>query len=100
MLCCTEHNKFLCNRETAHRSLLLPPPFPGNCGLTADLSLPTDASDAVYGAHATLFAEELGLVLEVKAAEADAITAMYTGAGVQATLIGKVTAACDWKYCH
>lgn len=62
----------------------------GNCGLSADLALPTDAADAPYGAHATLFAEELGLVLEVKASEAEAIAKMYNEAGVSASVIGKV----------
>jgi len=62
----------------------------GNCGLSADLALPASPEDAAYGAHATLFAEELGLVLEVKASEAQDIAAQYQQAGVSAAVIGKV----------
>lgn len=39
---------------------------------------------------AALFAEELGLVMEVKAEDADAIVAKYTQAGVLASVVGKV----------
>lgn len=62
----------------------------GNCGISADLPLPADPLDAVYGAHATLFAEELGLVVEVAPGEAEAIAAQYNMAGVPARVIGKV----------
>jgi purine-cytosine permease-like protein len=41
-------------------------------------------------ALAALFAEELGLVLEVAAAEAEAVAARYSKAGVPARVIGKV----------
>eukprot|EP00967_Tisochrysis_lutea_P087892 scaffold124427_cov20-Tisochrysis_lutea.AAC.3 len=62
----------------------------GNCGLSVDLALPSSPEDAAYGAHASLFAEELGLVLEVKAAEAQEIASLYSQAGVGASIIGKV----------
>lgn len=56
-----------------------------------DLPAPAHAGDAAHGAAlAVLFAEELGLVLEVPAAEAAALVALYTAAGVGATVIGKV----------
>ena len=44
----------------------------------------------MYGPHATLFAEELGLVLEVKASDAQEIASLYSQAGVPALVIGKV----------
>ncbi|CAK0823635.1 unnamed protein product [Prorocentrum cordatum] len=51
--------------------------FAGNCGVTLDVS----------GAEA-LFHEELGLVLEVAAAQADAVAAAYTAQGVSCVRIG------------
>ena len=62
-------------------------PLSGNCGVSADL--PAPKSDP-HGALASLFAEELGLVLEVKASEAAAIAELYNKAGVPASVIGKV----------
>ncbi len=42
----------------------LPPP--GNCGISVDLPAPTNKVPAGQEALAALFAEELGLVLEVR----------------------------------
>lgn len=69
---------------------LLEMAFAGNCGLQADLAAP--ASDP-HGAIASLFAEELGLVIEVKAADAAAIVEQYKKAGVAAAVVGKTRAA-------
>jgi hypothetical protein len=63
----------------------------GDCGVVADLAAPAHAADGAHGAAlAALFAEELGLVLEVPAAEANAVVALYKAAGVAAAVIGKV----------
>jgi hypothetical protein len=61
----------------------------GNCGLSADIPLPK--SDP-HGAYASLFAEELGLVMEVRASEAASVVEAYKKAGLHASLIGKVSA--------
>ena len=55
--------------------------------MSADLPAPKKDP---HGALASLFAEELGLVLEVKASEAAAIAELYNKAGVPASVIGKV----------
>eukprot|EP00955_Chlamydomonas_euryale_P022055 232926-Chlamydomonas_euryale.AAC.2 len=60
--------------------------FAGNCGVVADL--PTPASDP-HNVFAALFAEELGLILEVPASQADSVAAKYAAAGVAASVIGK-----------
>jgi hypothetical protein len=67
----------------------------GNCGLSADLPSPT--ADP-HGVMASLFAEELGLVIEVSSSEASSIVDMYVKAGVPAQVIGKVNGVCG--YCH
>ena len=59
----------------------------GNCGLSADLPLPKQDP---HGAYASLFAEELGLVMEVRSSEAASIVEAYKKAGLHASLIGKV----------
>ena len=46
-----------------------------------------------HGAFASLFAEELGLVIEVKASDADAIAKQYQAAGVSASVIGKTSSS-------
>lgn len=63
----------------------------GNCGLSVDLPSPP-AADA-HGPLATLFAEELGLIIEVSKAKADTILAMFASHAVPAAVIGHVTAA-------
>lgn len=55
-----------------------------------DLPAATDASDAQWGAFGPLYAEELGLVIEVSQADAPAIVEAYKSAGVAACAIGKV----------
>ena len=60
----------------------------GNCGLQVDL--PAPAGDK-GGAFAALFAEELGLVLEVAAADAAAVAKEFSDAGACASIIGKVS---------
>lgn len=74
--------------------------FAGDCGLHVDLAAPAQAVDYATGVDATqgaalaaLFAEELGLVLEVAPERAAAIVDQYKKAGVTATVIGKTTAA-------
>lgn len=50
----------------------------GNCGLSVELPLPAHAGDAAaHGAMGTLFAEELGLVLEVAAGSEQAVLDAY-----------------------
>ncbi|MEW5304184.1 MAG: hypothetical protein WDW36_006814 [Sanguina aurantia] len=65
--------------------------FAGNCGLSVDLPSPP-AADA-HGPLATLFAEELGLVIEASKAKADTVLAMFASHGVPAAVVGHVTAA-------
>ena len=48
------------------------------------------ASETDKGAMCALFAEELGLVLEVTAKEAAAVAALYNKAGLKTNIIGKV----------
>ncbi|GAX81039.1 hypothetical protein CEUSTIGMA_g8474.t1 [Chlamydomonas eustigma] len=67
---------------------LLEMAFAGNCGLSVDL--PSPKADP-HGAVASLFAEELGLVLEVKSSEASSIVELYVKAGVPAQVIGKTS---------
>ncbi|GLC44010.1 hypothetical protein PLESTB_000219600 [Pleodorina starrii] len=74
---------------------LLEMAFAGNCGLSVDLPLPAHPADAAHGAMGSLFAEELGLVLEVAAGrEADVVEA-YAQRGIQASVIGKVSSGRD-----
>ncbi|KAL4423911.1 hypothetical protein ABPG75_001212 [Micractinium tetrahymenae] len=58
--------------------------FAGNCGVSVDLP----AGDAM----AALFAEELGLVLEVAAENEAAVLAAYSAAGVPCSAIGSTQA--------
>lgn len=66
--------------------------FAGNCGVTVDL--PAPAHDP-HGPMAALFAEELGLVLEVAAADEAAVLATYAAAGVPCAAIGATAAGQD-----
>lgn len=66
---------------------LLEMAFSGNVGVTAALPAPAQG-----GAMAALFAEELGLLLEVAPANEAAVLAAYTSAGVPAARIGAVAA--------
>ena len=64
---------------------LLEMAFAGNCGIEVDL--PFAPADAVR----TLFAEELGLVMEVDEADVGAVLADFAGADVPCMEIGRVT---------
>ena len=66
--------------------------FAGNCGVSVDL--PAPASDP-HGPMAALFAEELGLVLEVAAEDEAAVLAAYAAAGVPCAAIGATAAGQD-----
>mmetsp|Transcript_95601 Transcript_95601/g.252568 ORF Transcript_95601/g.252568 Transcript_95601/m.252568 type:complete len:1355 (-) Transcript_95601:316-4380(-) len=59
--------------------------FAGNCGVILDVSGAEVAGQTTLEA---LFHEELGLVLEVAAAQADAVAAAYTAQGVSCVRIG------------
>ena len=86
-------------RPTAFGRRAPPPPSPtthpktGNCGLRVDLPA-APAADAGQGAMGPLFAEELGLVLEVASSRAAAVAAAFTSAGVPCAAIGKVRCVC------
>jgi phosphoribosylformylglycinamidine synthase len=67
---------------------LLEMAFAGNCGVSAALPAP-----AKGGALAALFAEELGLLLEVSPAAEAAVVAAYSAAGVPVSRLGRVAAA-------
>ena len=58
------------------------------------VDLPLPKSDP-HGAYASLFAEELGLVMEVRASESASIVEAYKKAGLHASVIGKVRARDD-----
>lgn len=60
--------------------------FAGNCGIALDL---TSHGNSLFE---TLFAEELGLVLEVSRTNLDMIMGKLHGIGVSAEIIGQVTA--------
>ncbi|BBN14710.1 phosphoribosylformylglycinamidine synthase [Marchantia polymorpha subsp. ruderalis] len=64
--------------------------FAGNCGIVVDLPSPAD-DNSQLAPFSTLFAEELGLLLEVKRSDKDAILAELEAAGVTCSAIGKVT---------
>lgn len=68
-------------------SVSLPALCSGNCGVSVDLPGPKQDP---HGAMATLFAEELGLVMEVAASDAQMVLDAYKKAGVPAMAIGKV----------
>lgn len=63
--------------------------FAGNCGVTVDV--PAAASGALP-VHAALFAEELGLVIEVRPELEAEVLAAYKAAGVPAAAIGSSSA--------
>ncbi|GAB4814933.1 hypothetical protein N2152v2_001979 [Parachlorella kessleri] len=71
---------------------LLEMAFAGNCGIQVDL--PPPASDP-HGALATLFAEELGLVIEVAEGAEGAVLEAYAKAGVQCQVIGSTRSGQD-----
>lgn len=63
---------------------------PGNCGISVDLPAPAAATPGLES-YAALFAEELGLVLEVDPAKAGAVTSLFNQAGVPCSIIGRST---------
>jgi len=65
---------------------LLEMAFAGNCGM--DVDLPCALEDP-YGAFAALYAEELGLMLEVAPEHVEEVLAAYKEASVPATVIGR-----------
>eukprot|EP00798_Chlamydomonas_sp_ICE-L_P025491 gene25491-11147_t len=69
---------------------LLEMAFAGNCGISADLPAATNTDEPVLAA---LFAEELGLVMEMTAENAEVAVAAYKAAGVPASIIGKSSSA-------
>ena len=69
--------------------------FAGNCGVEVDFPAPAPAPDALpadWSDLQALFAEELGWLLEVSAAEAEAVVAHFAAAGVAAVVIGRTLA--------
>ncbi|XP_058185439.1 probable phosphoribosylformylglycinamidine synthase, chloroplastic/mitochondrial [Rhododendron vialii] len=60
--------------------------FAGNCGIRLDL---TSADNSLFQ---TLFAEELGLVLEISKKNLDTVMGKLGTAGISADIIGQVTA--------
>ena len=60
--------------------------------MQADLPA-ASAQDSAHGAFASLFAEELGLVLEVQSSDAASIVEAYCRAGLTAYVVGKVRAS-------
>jgi len=73
-------------------SAVLEMAFAGNCGITFDVSGCAGSSTLE-----ALFHEELGLVMQVKAADADAIIKAYTDAKVKCVKIGAPSAADEVK---
>ena len=65
--------------------------FAGNCGVQADVALPRHERDAKYGAMASLYAEELGLVLEVDPKDAGFVLQAYQRAGLHCSVVGRST---------
>jgi phosphoribosylformylglycinamidine synthase len=72
---------------------LLEMAFAGNCGIAVDVPVAAKAAAGVPTDIATLFAEELGLVLQVSSADAAAVQQAYTDAGVLCSSIGQSTSA-------
>jgi hypothetical protein len=71
----------------------------GDCGVVVDVPAPTHLADVAAGpALSALFAEELGLVLEVAPQAAEEVLAKYAQAGVAAHAIGKVGALLNNGY--
>lgn len=62
----------------------------GNCGISVDLPAPTQAASPELSTYAALFAEELGLVLEVAPEQAALVTSLFNQAGVPCSIIGSV----------
>ncbi|CAM6130035.1 unnamed protein product [Calypogeia fissa] len=69
---------------------LLEMAFAGNCGMVVDLPLPPNDSSKL-APFAALFAEELGLLLEVDRSRLDAVLSDLKAAGVSCSVIGHVT---------
>lgn len=65
--------------------------FAGNCGVQASLKGAAHAADAKYGPMAALYAEELGLVLEVRPEDAVLVAQAYEARGVPCSVIGRST---------
>ncbi|OAY38594.1 probable phosphoribosylformylglycinamidine synthase, chloroplastic/mitochondrial [Manihot esculenta] len=61
--------------------------FAGNCGIALDL---TSQGNSLFQ---TLFAEELGLLVEISTKNLDTVMQKLTSAGVSADIIGQVTAS-------
>ena len=61
----------------------------GNCGLTVDLPAAEHPADARYGPLAPLFAEELGLLLEVAPADVATVTSLFAQSGAPCAVIGR-----------
>lgn len=68
---------------------LLEMAFAGNCGISANLASPAEDP---HESFAALFAEELGLILEVAPENESEVLAAYTTAGVPAVVIGATAA--------
>jgi phosphoribosylformylglycinamidine synthase len=64
--------------------------FAGNCGVEVDLPLPPNDTSKL-APFATLFAEELGLLLEVNRSKLETILSELQAAGVSPSVIGHVT---------
>jgi phosphoribosylformylglycinamidine synthase len=69
---------------------LLEMAFAGNCGISVDLPTPTSAASPQLASFAALFAEELGLVLEVHPEKAALVSSLFNQAGVPCSIIGRV----------
>ncbi|WIA34688.1 hypothetical protein OEZ86_013001 [Tetradesmus obliquus] len=69
---------------------LLEMAFAGNCGISVDLPTPAAAASPELAPFAALFAEELGLVLEVSPDNAALASSLFNQAGVPCSIIGKV----------
>ncbi len=70
-------------------TVLLEMAFAGNCGIDVDLSVAGTNKTAID----TLFNEEVGIVLEVPTASADAVAQAYAAQGLAASVIGTTTSA-------
>ncbi|XP_047957117.1 probable phosphoribosylformylglycinamidine synthase, chloroplastic/mitochondrial [Salvia hispanica] len=62
--------------------------FAGNCGIYLDLTTPESCS-----VFETLFAEELGVIIEVSKTSVGVVTEKLAGAGVSSVIIGEVTSS-------
>lgn len=68
---------------------LLEMAFSGNCGLSANIPCSGDVLSEDKKAIQTLFAEELGLILEVRNCDVDTVVEIYREAAVPCCVIGK-----------